>query len=464
MKENSVFPVHEMCFGLKDIEKHVLKYSSRVAETLERQNRLLRKWQFQKFNLHDKQNFNPELTRQLQLEKLAKLVDYAYNAIPFYKEHYSKVGFRTGDICTWSDFESLPFLTKDNLIDSFPNQIVLPGITPDKCYGARTSGSSGRAVNVLCDDSTSELWMLELFRQYETMMGQSLEPDDIIYNIYHSTLAFSSLAGKYRIFSVSAACPIESIAEHIQIIKPKFISTFPSILKHLSQYSGDLRKFGVAGICTNSESSTPGERRFYSEHFNVPVRDEYSSEELPMIASECSEQKYHVLEDRIFFELINTDKTGTGEVVGTDLENLYMPVIRYQQGDTARWGNNAERCKCGSKFRYLDALNGRADQTLFSKSLGNIDAVHVMGICDETLIPEKNGIREFRVVQKSEDLIEVLVVSVVANLEVEKVLVNFKIKMKELFKFDIEIKFIFFNEIPPLKSYKRRMIINEIEK
>ncbi len=52
------------------------------------------------------------------------MVDYAFENIPLYKKKYSEVGFKSGDIRSFADFERLPILYKDELIDGFPSQIV----------------------------------------------------------------------------------------------------------------------------------------------------------------------------------------------------------------------------------------------------------------------------------------------------------------------------------------------------
>ena len=97
-------------------------------------------------------NFHTQSREEIekyQLEKLSKLVDYAFNNIPLYKKKYSAVGFKTGDIKSFADFEQLPILYKDELIDGFPSAIVRK--LEDFKYSTRSSGSSGRFVTVAVD-------------------------------------------------------------------------------------------------------------------------------------------------------------------------------------------------------------------------------------------------------------------------------------------------------------------------
>lgn len=59
-----------------------------------------------------------------QLRRVAEIVDYAYDNIPLYHEKYSKINYKKGSIKSWEDFEKLPILYKEELIEGFPNKIV----------------------------------------------------------------------------------------------------------------------------------------------------------------------------------------------------------------------------------------------------------------------------------------------------------------------------------------------------
>jgi phenylacetate-CoA ligase len=50
-----------------------------------------------------------------------------------------------------------------------------------------------------------------------------------------------------------------------------------------------------------------------------------------------------------------------GNIVGTSLHNLVMPLIRYRMNDTARWSR--EPCPCGRTYPVIEKISGRlADQ------------------------------------------------------------------------------------------------------
>src|SRR5205085_3749076 len=105
-------------------------------------------------------------------------------------------------------------------------------------------------------------------------------------------------------------------------------------------------------------------RDYLSSLLNCPVLDEYSSEELTRIAAQCSHKTYHVFEDINYIETLDSDGRSTpnaGTIVGTNLHNFAMPMIRYQQNDLGRL-EEAE-CACGWKFRRLVNFEGRRNDS-----------------------------------------------------------------------------------------------------
>lgn len=450
-------------FDLKDIIAHTHKYHQKVAETEYRYLRLQEKWNLNRSKLKARTQWPVELMQEWQLEKVSNMVDYAFNCIPFYKKLYGQCGFTTGDIINWDNFNELPHISKKDIIKNFPEQVILPGVNYENCYQARTSGSTGVPMTIVRDSVSTESWMMNRMRQFEQMTGESIQTTDWIYNIYLSTWAFNSFAGDYPVFSISENCPPIAVAEHLKLLRPKIISAFPSFLRRLQPYIQDLSKYGVKCICTNSESSTRKERDVFQAHFGVPVLDEYASEELSIIATECPHGNYHVVEDRVRVDVINQDQNGFGDILGTDMSNTYMPLIRYSQGDLIQWTGEAKPCACGSKFRYIKRFLGRADQTLESKERGRIPADLMMNLCDRTLVPIESGLAEFRICQTNLNTLKLLAVLRKEESEITPtVLARFRKSVYDLFGYKITIQIEYYAEIPKLSSYKRRMIINEI--
>ena len=162
-------------------------------------------------------------------------------------------------------------------------------------------------------------------------------------------------------------------------------------------------------VGTNSERSSQEERRSYAAVFGVPVLDEYSSEELSLIAGECREGRYHLVEDSAYAEVAEPDAQGFGRLVGTSFGNRRMPFLRYDQGDVVRLSHTGPVCGCGTRFRQLDAFRGREDEALHDGPDARVSSDAVLGLCDRTLVPAPSNVRQYQIVQVAPDRVQLRV-------------------------------------------------------
>jgi phenylacetate-CoA ligase len=142
---------------------------------------------------------------------------------------------------------------------------------------------------------------------------------------------------------------------------------------HIASRGEPLGEYGVRLAIVHSEQSSRAERDELAQRLRVTVLDEYSSEELTRVALECPSHCYHIEEDAAYIEIveIGTDNPVPegvlGEVIGTNLNNRAMPLIRYRQGDLATL-EPRRRCDCGSNFRALASIDGRVHDAFLTPS------------------------------------------------------------------------------------------------
>lgn len=113
-------------------------------------------------------------------------------------------------------------------------------------------------------------------------------------------------------------------------------------------------------------------RRRAIEFFGVPLANMYGSEEMNGIAYECPNHCMHILDDNVLIE-VNNEKglysQGEGEAIITNLNNMAMPLIRYNQNDKIKV-NNTTSCECGCESRTVDLIFGRSRESFL---LGNVE-------------------------------------------------------------------------------------------
>ena len=465
MSDRNVVDVTLCTFGLNEISPFVLR-NLKTPETLSAQRRLLRKWDLRSKSLHAFCSQDPEITKAWQLDQISKLVDFAYSNHPFYHKLYFDAGFRKGDIVEWNDYYSLPIIDKPKIAANF-DLFINPCLSAisEPYYTSVTSGSSGRILTAMFDQAMIDEDILRCMRFYEQMLGRQRSPSEWLYQIYVAAPPFSTLDGKFPTFTTSNECPAETLIKHLQALKPTIISGLPSYLLRLGELAKNQASLGIQAISTNSETSTVAEREKIAVLFGCPVFDEYSSVELGLIATQCSQGRYHITEDNVRVDVEYVDDLGFGQIVTTSLINSFMPFIRYSQGDIIQIQADHIFCSCGSTFRFLDSFLGRTDQNLQSSTIGNIPSDRVMALYDRTLLAPEANIAEFQIVQHEIDTIELFAVPCKKSVGIKSaVLELFCTELKALFACDsLDIRYTELEALPPEKSYKRRLIKNNIK-
>ncbi|PPI55359.1 phenylacetate--CoA ligase family protein [Rathayibacter toxicus] len=399
-----VFDVEAEATTGADIAPYIRRNDRRVAETVDSQARLKARWYEERDALRANVGMSSDLRSQWQLEQLRALVDHAFSTKPFYRELYTEVGYELGAIRSWSDFESLPTTSKKTMVDAGFSEACAGGVL----HSARTSGSNGMNLTIYQDDESVSYRHLRYMRHCELLMGRALSERDLRYGIYFAAERYTSLLGDYRFVTVSQEAPPSVLASHLSSLRPALLLSFPSYLQRLAATGIKLDDLDVLAVGTNSERSSVEERNTLSREFGIPVLDEYSSEEMSLIAYECRERRYHLVEDSGYFELSGVDDQGYGRLVGTSLGNRAMPFIRYEQGDLLRidplWV-----CGCGSTFRTIDSFRGREDELMKDGDTGFVPADAILGLCDETLVERGSNILEYQIVQVARDRVDLRV-------------------------------------------------------
>lgn len=401
--------------------------------------------------------------RGLQLSKIRTLVDNAYKNVPFYHELYSACGYEAGGIRSFSDFEQLPVVDKHILSTFDASMIVNDPEALSSANTSRTSGSSGKPFTVFTDDDDIVLDHLQVMRFYSACLQRPLQEHDWIYVIHHAGLAFSSLHGAYRTFQLPDLLPDTPLGAHLLLLRPRVLVTLPSYLPLILQHKAEVQLSGVEAILTNSESSTQLERAYYAKALGIPVFDEYSSEEIGLIATQCAHGQYHAVEDGVYLEILNADAQGYGNVICTDLNNELMPLIRFDHGDVAR-KSDAEQCACGDSATTLLEINGRRDDAFRTRERKLVPSASILAAVDDVLITPDRTLDAFRLIQKSATTVELLTHYIGEPHEnMDDILHRLGIRLSSLFGYAVTLLHREVDALPEEKSYKRRSIISEWE-
>ncbi|HOU50689.1 MAG TPA: hypothetical protein PLR10_05720, partial [Smithella sp.] len=300
------------------------------------------------------------LQRRLSEKRLIRSIRNAYENVPFYRRKYDEAGVDINTIRTADDIKRLPFVTKDEIRENFPQAIVARGVNVDACHYSATTGSTGRSLPFIFTKKTFAFYIATGVRMY-TMIGY--RPWHRMTYIKYTDLHYPRLGPFFQTTHIKSTIPVEEQIAQLKESRPDLIIGYASLVYEVARRATpeDLKVIRPKFIGINSELSTQDQRNFISETFGCPVYDEYSTEETWMVASQCRRHNYHIFTDNVWVEFIDSKgqevKPGEmGEMVLTTTRSPAMPFIRYRIGDVGRY-SDAE-CPCGLGFPLLEAFEG----------------------------------------------------------------------------------------------------------
>ena len=319
---------------------------------------------------------------ELQLKKLQATVKRAFEKIPYYNKRYSEVEVYPEDIETLKDIEKLPFITKDDLRESYPFGLFAVDIKDIKELHS-SSGTTGKPVVSGYTEKDLDTWAETIARGLK-MMG--LGENDIILNTHGYgmfTGGFGVHYGSHKIGSTIIPISTGQTRRQIEIMKD-FGTTglifTPSYGIHIGEVALDdgidPKELGIKAIGFGAEMWTEEIRQRVEELFDAKAYNIYGLTELmgPGVGIECSAQQgLHIPEDIYYPEIIdpNTGKVigaeKSGELVLTNLEREGMPIIRFRTKDLTTL--TYEKCECGRTHARMSRITGRSDDMIKVKGV-----------------------------------------------------------------------------------------------
>ena len=319
---------------------------------------------------------------ELQLKKLQSIVKKAFNKIPYYNKKYSEIGVYPEDIETLKDIEKLPFITKDDLRESYPFGLFAVDMKEIKELHS-SSGTTGKPVVSGYTEKDLDTWAETIARGL-TMMG--IGENDILQNTHGYGMFTGGFGVHYGSHKVGAAIiPISTGQTRRQIEIMKDFGTTgliftPSYGIHLGEVAIedgiDPKELGIKAIGFGAEMWTEEIRQKVEEIFDAKAYNIYGLTELmgPGVGVECEAQNgLHMPEDIYYPEIIdsNTGKVlgenTTGELVLTNLEREGMPIIRFRTKDLTKI--TYEKCSCGRTHGRISRITGRSDDMIKVKGV-----------------------------------------------------------------------------------------------
>ncbi len=401
---------------------------------------------------------------------LRRIVNHAYDSVPFYRRKFDSIGLKPDDVRTFKDLSKLPIVSKSEIRQN-TDDMISSKFQLKSLRALSTSGSTGQPLRVYISRKEDG------FRKAKHLRAN--------YSCGHKF--FSRWL---TVTSPSHFSEVKGLQSFLRFYSPKFVSVFwdtdrqlsvikdfkPEVLdgysSSLSLLAREVRKKGFSGINPRiifggAELIDDVSRKLIEDVFEAPFFDQYATIEFERMAWQCPERGgYHIDADSLVMQLV--DKNGdevapgeSGEIVCTSLFNFAMPFIRYKVGDYGVL--SSEDCPCGRSLPLLKRIEGRSDAFLVLPG-GRMLSPRTLTVSMGSF-HLNSFIEQFRIVQESKDRIVIQLVlkdSFTDKVKIQRDIVAHFENMLGLEKGAVEFEVEFLGQIPLNESGKLKIIESKL--
>lgn len=356
--------------------------------------------------------------KRMQDEKLVKQVKHVWDNVPYYREKMEAAGITPEDIKGTADLHKLPFMSKADLRDAYPDKLLAVP-KKDVIRMHSTSGTTGKRVVAYYNEHDIELWKDCVAR---ALAAAGVTDEDIVQICYGYGLFTGGMGihgGSEKLGALTIPMSSGNTDRQLQFMEDMgttVIACTPSYAAYLGetiQQNGLKDRLKLKAGIFGAEAWSEEMRKQIEGLMGIKAYDIYGLTELsgPGIAYECSEQHgMHINEDHFIAEIIDPNTLevlpngSQGELVFTAIDKEAFPLIRYRTRDICIL--DEEPCACGRTFMKMCRPMGRSDDMLIVKG------VNVFPSQIETVLINLNYSSNYQIIVdrvNNSDTIEILV-------------------------------------------------------
>ena len=335
--------------------------------------------------------------RSLQLQRLQKSLQHAYDNVAAYRTKCDDKGVAPQDLKTLEDLALFPFTVKDDLRQAYP--FGLFAVPQDEVVRVHaSSGTTGKPTVVGYTWNDIDMWADVVARSIRAAGGQRSDKIHIAYGYGLFTGGLGAHYGAERLGAMVIPMSGGQTPKQVQLIQdfePDIILVTPSYMLNIADEferqgldpAESSLKVGIFGAEPWGEQM----REEIESRCGIDAVDIYGLSEVigPGVASECIETKDGptIWEDHFYPEIVDpqsgepVDDGELGELVFTSLTKEALPLIRYRTRDLTRLLPGTART-----MRRMAKITGRSDDMLI------IRGVNVFPTQIEERVLEQSGL------------------------------------------------------------------------
>ena len=446
-----------------------IKYAYSVLPSRVRLGRVF--WETYNF-LQESQWWSLEKLKEYQISQLRKLIQHAYENVPYYRGIFEECDLKPTDIGSLEDLCRLPFLSK-SIIEKQKTAFISKIHDPNKLEPAHTGGTTGSPLHFWVEKGVTRLKERAFFERFWRWHGYNSWRDRcvLIRGAYDlgERVEFDPVENCLHLINpVILPQKIKRYVDIIQKFQPKVIRGYPSLLwafaHFLNKYEIKVNLSSLNVIFCHSEKIYDFQREEISRAFNCKCVDHYGHNEMLALFQKCEiNNEYHITMEYGVVEIIGLDgkpvRTGDryGEIVATGFNNYAFPMIRYKTGDWVILSENQTLCACGRDYPRIKDIIGRSGDFILTPSGRLISPIDL-----EFAIRFIKNFKDVQIVQLERDFIEIQIVPEEFFQEEEGK--RFAEAVKARIGENVQIKVSIINAIKRPFSQKQRFVQSEISR
>ncbi len=425
------------------------------------------------FNQHvkefrDRESFTKDQWRDYQTQQLRKLLKHAYETVPYYKELYTKHGFKAKDFDSFEieDLKKLPYLEKDKLRKY--GTTTLLSTKRKKGAFLSSSGSTGTPIKAFFTNEAHQIWSAAYEARIRNWAGvnhkmargmiggrrilpdANAKPPYYRYNYTEKQTYFSA----YHLSPDTAQNYVDGIVKNkVEYMVGYAMSNY--LLADFIEKKG-LQAPKIRAILTSSEKLTGEMRDTMERVYGCKVYDAYSGVESCGLISENKEGELLFSPDTGVMEVV--DDLGdevpfgeSGEVIATGFLNFDQPLIRYRIGDRVKLSKN-QTSKSSMAMPIIDEIEGRMEDVITAKDGRKMVRFHGLFV----------DIPKLMVAQLIQNSIENYTINIVVEKDFSK---EQELEMKKRLCSqvgEVSVTFNYLKDIPRNSNGKFRAVISKV--
>lgn len=408
-----------------------------------------------------------------QFRELKRLIDFAWEHIPFYRRYWEHHGFTPEQFQRLQDFSLIPCIDKE-IVRANYKDMVPRNYDRGRLEQVTSGGTTGLPLSFYINQAIAhgrelvhQPWTYWHVCRYKLgidkvviLRGSRVDERLIQQGIYWKrSLGYRGRGLLLSSFHLTEAT-YKSYMHEIRKESPKFIVAYPSsltILCSMMKKHNEAPLIGLRGAICSSEMVYEWQRQLVRDVLGVEIYSFYGHSEKTVSAIPDSQHRMLFEPSYGYVEFLDeklnpVDTVGEiAQVVSTGFQNDYMPFIRYQTSDYVRVDNHPPL-----GFTHVaKEIIGRAQDFVYDK-----DGNRLPFTCSDEVFWNIDGIIAYQYLQR--EVGRLLIHLEVDNSFINESIQNIQIEAEHMF-YNCDVEVLIVDRIERTSSGKFRYFVQTIK-